>query len=121
MCARKIGRSTLKILSDAIGSGRLSPSDRRTLMNSLGVAPGSVTPFALINDAERKVQPVLDAAMMRHELSELPPAGEPYDDHHEPRIDLRRFIESLRPRAAARRSGIRLRPVAECCRRSGQF
>ena len=35
------------------------------LMEVLGVEPGSVTPFALINDrAARRVTPVLDAAMM---------------------------------------------------------
>jgi Ala-tRNA(Pro) deacylase len=30
----------------------------------LGVRPGSVTPFALVNDVERFVTPVLDAAML---------------------------------------------------------
>ena len=35
---------------------------------ALGVEPGSVTPFALINDRERRVTPILDAAMMAHEV-----------------------------------------------------
>jgi Ala-tRNA(Pro) deacylase len=30
----------------------------------LGVAPGGVTPFALINDREGRVQPLLDRAML---------------------------------------------------------
>ena len=34
----------------------------------LGVEPGSVTPFALINDTQRQVSVVLDAWMMRQEL-----------------------------------------------------
>ena len=30
--------------------------------------PGSVTPFALINDVERRVKPLLDKAMLDHDL-----------------------------------------------------
>ncbi|MGA7267683.1 MAG: YbaK/EbsC family protein, partial [Aestuariivirga sp.] len=37
------------------------------LMEVLGVEPGSVTPFGLINDTGRRVNVVLDAAMMAHE------------------------------------------------------
>jgi Ala-tRNA(Pro) deacylase len=33
----------------------------------LGVMPGSVTPFALINDSAQRVAIVLDADMLRHE------------------------------------------------------
>ncbi len=29
--------------------------------------PGSVTPFALVNDVARRVTPVLDAAMLEHD------------------------------------------------------
>ena len=36
-------------------------------MEVLGVAPGSVTPFALINDKARRVTVVLDQDMLRHE------------------------------------------------------
>ena len=36
-------------------------------MEVLGVSPGSVTPFALINDEAQRVTVVLDADMMRHE------------------------------------------------------
>jgi Ala-tRNA(Pro) deacylase len=32
------------------------------------VRPGSVTPFALVNDVEHRVSPVLDAAMLDHNL-----------------------------------------------------
>jgi Ala-tRNA(Pro) deacylase len=34
----------------------------------LGVEPGSVTPFAAINDVGGKVAVVLDAAMLTHEI-----------------------------------------------------
>ena len=37
-------------------------------MEVLGVEPGSVTPFGLINDTACRVNVVLDAAMMAHEL-----------------------------------------------------
>ena len=60
-------RVDLKQLSDVLGSGRLSFGSPERLMNSLGVTPGSVTPFALINDHDCAVQPVLDAAMMAHD------------------------------------------------------
>jgi Ala-tRNA(Pro) deacylase len=34
---------------------------------TLGVTPGSVTPFAAINDTEKRVQVVLDDALMRQD------------------------------------------------------
>jgi Ala-tRNA(Pro) deacylase len=34
---------------------------------TLGIEPGAVTPFAAMNDSERRVSVVLDAALMRHE------------------------------------------------------
>jgi len=37
------------------------------LKQALGVEPGSVTPFALINDRERRVLVILDADMMQAE------------------------------------------------------
>ena len=49
-------RIDLKRLPAAIGSAAL-------MEEVLGVTPGSVTAFALINDAERKVRFVLDAAL----------------------------------------------------------
>jgi Ala-tRNA(Pro) deacylase len=38
------------------------------LVKILGVEPGSVTPFALINDASGRVRVVLDKAMLDHDL-----------------------------------------------------
>ncbi len=51
-------------LAKAIGSPRLSFGRPELLQAVLGVAPGAVTPFALINDRERRVQPLLDQAML---------------------------------------------------------
>ncbi len=61
-------RVDLKTLPATIGSGRLSFGSADLLRERLGVEPGSVTPFALINDPERRVTPVLDQTMMAHEV-----------------------------------------------------
>lgn len=47
-----------------IGCKRLSFGRPDLLMQVLGVTPGSVTPFALLNDRARRVSVILDAAMM---------------------------------------------------------
>lgn len=57
-------RVDLKTLPARIGSARLSFGSAELLEAVLGVTPGSVTPFALINDPALKVTPVLDAWMM---------------------------------------------------------
>ncbi len=54
----------LKKLPDRIGSARLSFGQADRLRATLGIEPGSVTPFALANDLEGKVICVLDKAMM---------------------------------------------------------
>jgi len=57
----------MKDLRRRIGSNHLSFGKPELLMEVLGVAPGSVTPFALINDRRLRVRVVLDAAMMAME------------------------------------------------------
>ena len=54
----------LKALPRTIGSARLSFGSAELLYATLGVTPGSVTAFALINDKDRAVRFVLDAALM---------------------------------------------------------
>ena len=58
----------LKAAPAKIGSRRLSFGKPELLKEVLGVEPGSVTPFGLINDTEKRVNVVLDAAMMAHDL-----------------------------------------------------
>jgi len=61
-------RIDLKRLHEAIGaSGRLSFGSAELLREILGVEPGSVTPFALINDTARRVSAILDAELMAFE------------------------------------------------------
>jgi Ala-tRNA(Pro) deacylase len=58
---------TLKSLHRLLGAtGRFSFGSAELLRETLGVEPGSVTPFAAINDTEGRVRVILDAAMMEH-------------------------------------------------------
>ena len=63
----------LKGLHRLIGSGRLSFGKAELLEEVLGVPAGSVTPFALINDADQRVSVILDADMMRHDALNFHP------------------------------------------------
>ena len=54
-------------LHKALGSARLSFGRADLLLEALGVLPGSVTPFAAMNDTAGRVKVVLDAGLMRHE------------------------------------------------------
>lgn len=54
----------LKALRPRIGSAPLSFASAETLRQVLGVEPGSVTPFALINDRGARVRVVLDAELL---------------------------------------------------------
>ena len=66
-------RIDLKAAKDRIGSRRLSFGRPELLMEILGVEPGSVTPFSLINDKANKVNVILDAAMMKLEFLNFHP------------------------------------------------
>ncbi len=57
----------LKGLHRALGCGRLSFADADRLYEALGVRPGSVTAFAILNDPDRRVRFILDAALMAHD------------------------------------------------------
>ncbi len=58
----------LKGLPSLIGAARISFGKAELLREVLGVEPGSVTPFALINDTDHRVNVVLDEKMMRHDV-----------------------------------------------------
>jgi Ala-tRNA(Pro) deacylase len=55
----------LKAAPQKIGSKRLTFGKPDLLMEILGVEPGSVTPFGLINDSAARTNVILDEAMMR--------------------------------------------------------
>jgi Ala-tRNA(Pro) deacylase len=72
--ARDSTRIDLKRLHAVIGaSGRLSFGSAELLRSVLGVEPGSVTPFAAINDREGRVAIVLDARLMAADLLNFHP------------------------------------------------
>ena len=54
-------------------SGRFSFGSAELMHELLGVAPGSVTPFAAMNDKDCRVTIVIDAALMRHEVLNFHP------------------------------------------------
>ncbi len=58
----------MKSLQEKLDCGRLSFGSSERLWEFLGIRPGSVCPFTLINDKDHHVQLVLDAAMMRGEF-----------------------------------------------------
>lgn len=60
-------RLDLKALADRLEAPRFSFGGPDLLMAVLGVSPGSVTPFALMNDAAHRVAVVLDKAMLEHD------------------------------------------------------
>jgi Ala-tRNA(Pro) deacylase len=53
----------LKRLHPVIGSARLSFGNEALMVETLGVTPGSVTAFGLINDTDHRVRFVLDRAL----------------------------------------------------------
>lgn len=61
-------RIDMNRLAKVIGCPRLSFGKPELLLEVLGVTPGSVTPFALINDADHQVRPLLDKAMLAHDV-----------------------------------------------------
>lgn len=66
-------RIDLKRLHPVIGSARLSFASEALMGEALGVTPGSVTAFALINDAERRVRFVLDRTLAQAEIVNFHP------------------------------------------------
>jgi Ala-tRNA(Pro) deacylase len=53
-------KADLRAVAEQIGDGKLSFASPERLMTHLGVTPGSVSPFGLINDREHAVRVVLD-------------------------------------------------------------
>jgi Ala-tRNA(Pro) deacylase len=58
----------LNRLSKLLGAARFSFGRAELLREVLGVEPGSVTPLAIVNDADRRVTHVLDTKLLAHEL-----------------------------------------------------
>ena len=83
----------LKDLARRLGAKHLSFGSPERLMRHLGVIPGAVSPFAVVNDAGRVVQVVLDRAVLAQDPVNL----HPLDNARTTAIaaaDLLRFLEA---------------------------
>jgi Ala-tRNA(Pro) deacylase len=84
----------LKSLHRVLGaSGRFSFGSAELMRDTLGIEPGAVTPFAAINDADRRVSVVLDAAMMQSDRINFHPLQNSMTTTIA-RDDLVRFLEA---------------------------
>lgn len=83
----------LKTLPQTISSHRLSFGKPDLLMQALGVPPGSVTAFSVINDTAQRVAVVIDAALMAHDTINCHPL-ENTATTNIARDDLLRFIRA---------------------------
>ena len=86
-------RLDMKSLARRIGAARLSFGKPDLLWRILGVHPGAVTPFALINDGEIRVKVVLDKAMLEARLLNYHPLVNTATTTLEA-MDLKKFIAS---------------------------
>ncbi|MFE1601095.1 prolyl-tRNA synthetase associated domain-containing protein [Methylobacterium sp. ID0610] len=87
-------RIDLKRLHGTIGAtGRLSFGSAELLFAVLGVRPGSVTPFGVINDREGQVSVILDANLMARDPVNFHPLHNAATTAIAPG-DLIRFLES---------------------------
>lgn len=83
----------LKALHVILGTKRLSFGSPRRLMEYLGVVPGAVTPFAVINDHGGHVRVALDRGLLAFELWSF----HPLDNHMTTTLEgaaLIRFLEA---------------------------
>ena len=84
----------LKTVHTLIGArGRVSFGKPERLMEFLGVIPGAVTAFGVINDTDNRVQVVLDETLMAHDTINAHPLRNDATTSIG-RDDLVRFLES---------------------------
>ena len=63
----------LNLLPSLLGSGRLSFGSPDRLKKYLGITPGSVTPFAVVNNEKHAVKLILDKEMMEKDIVNFHP------------------------------------------------
>ena len=84
----------LKTLHERIGaSGRVGFASPERMRSVLGIDPGALTPFAIINDSDRLVTVVIDAALMGAEQLNFHPMVQTQSVGLSP-ADLNAFIKS---------------------------
>jgi Ala-tRNA(Pro) deacylase len=92
-------RTDLNKLAARLGAPRFSFGGTDALYGLLGVRPGSVTPFALVNDASRRVTAVLGRDMLTQDPLNYHPLANDRTTAVSP-ADLLRFVAACghRPR-----------------------
>jgi Ala-tRNA(Pro) deacylase len=90
-----IGDTTIDLnaVSKLIGAPRFSFGAADLLMEYLGVTPGSVTLYALINDPDARVRVILDEALFAHDPVNFHPLRNDATTAISP-IDLLRFVRA---------------------------
>lgn len=83
----------MKKLPAVIGSDRLSFGSADRLWQYLGVRPGSVCPFSIVNDTDNQVKIILDKSMMETEIVNYHPLLNTMTVGLKPQ-DLIKFIEN---------------------------
>ena len=87
----------MRALSELLGCGRLSFASAERVKTRLGVEPGAVTPFALINETDppdgTRVGVILDAEVMAAPLANFHPLVNDRTTAIRP-ADLERFIRA---------------------------
>jgi len=73
VCALEDAAIDLKGVHQRLDAGRFSFGSAALMRDLIGIEPGAVTPFALINDTAGRVAVVLDAPMMRQETLNFHP------------------------------------------------
>jgi len=73
ICAQSDSVIKINKLHGALGCKRLSFGKAEYLLEHLGVTPGSVTLFSVINDTNNTVQLIIDAALMDHDIVNFHP------------------------------------------------
>lgn len=63
----------LKSLHHKLGAGRFSFGAPNLMREVLGVEPGSVSPFGVINDTDGRVTVILDASLLEHQTLNFHP------------------------------------------------
>lgn len=86
-------RLKLNQLHKLIGTRRLSFASADLMQDCLGVVPGSVTAFALLNDKQNRVRFIADAALMGFDTVNFHPLVNTATTAIS-REDLRRFVDA---------------------------
>ncbi len=87
-------RATLGLVEKRLGCARLSFGKPDTLMDIMGLTPGSVTPFGLLNDTARRLTVLVDTDLAAAEMVNFHPLHNSASTTLRT-ADLTKFIRSL--------------------------